>query len=323
LINDQVRQVFYLYTVSGKTYTTYGGIGAKAAYAPDGKTLYIIGPKTGTYANTLFVYNTFTGWHTYTNASDLTAAGSGGDLTVMNPHVGAYIAGSTSTVARSYCWVNSSSATDSTSGTAYSTADTVSAVTDRVFATKDGKHILGASLSTSGATTLTDIGITRINGASSSNASPTNVGVGNDEVVLCPNTSALTFTSSTVQTPLSINASSVNQVLGSADSSVSFVTYSSTGTATGAALPYYKPGAAGSLGTLGTVTLAGSATAPVTGVFSPNDQLFFVGTSGDNQVHYISTSTLTDTTQIDPKLVDANGNAVTPTVIWAFPRTIN
>lgn len=316
LINDQDRQVFYLYTVSGKTYTTYGGIGAKAAYAPDGKTLYIIGPKTGAYANTLFVYNTFTGWHTYSNASDLVAAGSGGDLTVMNPHIGAYLAGSTSTVARSYCWTNSATATDSTTGTAYPTADTVAVATDHVFATKDGKHVLGAALSTSGTTTLTDISVNTIN--------PNNgVGVGKDAVILCPNTAALTFGTSALQTPLSITASSVNQVLASADSSVAFVTYSSSSTTAGAALPYYKPGAAGSLGTLGTVTLAGSATAPVTGVFSPNDKLFFVGTSGDNQVHYIDTSTLTDTTQIDPKLVDANGNAVTPTVIWAFPRTVN
>jgi hypothetical protein len=43
-------------------------------------------------------------------------------------------------------------------------------------------------------------------------------------------------------------------------------------------------------------------TAPVTGAFSPDNTLFFVSTSGDNQIHYINTSTLKDTQQISPNL---------------------
>jgi hypothetical protein len=41
LINDQVRQVFYLYTVSSGTSTTFGGMGTAAQWTPDSKTLYI------------------------------------------------------------------------------------------------------------------------------------------------------------------------------------------------------------------------------------------------------------------------------------------
>ncbi|HEV2215303.1 MAG TPA: hypothetical protein VGR64_08450, partial [Terracidiphilus sp.] len=75
-------------------------------------------------------------------------------------------------------------------------------------------------------------------------------------------------------------------------------------TTTGANLPYYIPGTGGAAGTLGYVSLAGSAsiTAPVAGAFSPDDTLFFVSTTGDNKVHYINVQTLTDTQQISPNL---------------------
>ena len=41
LINDQVRQVFYLYSTSGGIAATFGGMGSAAAWTPDSKTLYI------------------------------------------------------------------------------------------------------------------------------------------------------------------------------------------------------------------------------------------------------------------------------------------
>lgn len=316
LINDQLREVLYLYSVSGKTYTSLGGYGTKAAFTPDSKTLYIVGPRSGEdsvshqYDNKLFVYSSFTGWHTY----DLSGSGSSRDIAITVPQAGAYFAGTTSTVARSYCW-DTANASERSTGTAYPPADSVSVVTDHLAATPDGKHILGASLSTSGVTTLTDIGVTSLGGGGTTT---------NTSMIACPATGGLKFTSSPVQTPVSsISASAVNQVISASNASIAFVTYSTAATTTGAALPYYKPTTAGSLGTLGTVTLAGSATAPVGGVFSPDNSTFFVGTSGDNLVHYISTSTLKDTTQINPKLVDANGNAVAPTVLWSFPRAIN
>jgi len=93
--------------------------------------------------------------------------------------------------------------------------------------------------------------------------------------------------------------------------------YTYTGSTPGASLPYYVPGTSGAVGTVGYVTLGGSAastiTAPVAGAFSPDDKLFFVSTAGDNLVHYISVPTLTDTQQISPNLpactpVSAGGN---------------
>ena len=55
---------------------------------------------------------------------------------------------------------------------------------------------------------------------------------------------------------------------------------------------------------MGYLTLAGASTitAPVAGAFSPDNTLFFVSTSGDNKIHYIDTTTLTDTQQISPNL---------------------
>jgi hypothetical protein len=50
---------------------------------------------------------------------------------------------------------------------------------------------------------------------------------------------------------------------------------------------------------------------PIAGVFSPDTKTFYVSTTGDNLVHLISTSTLTDTSTLAPGLPDANGN-ITP-----------
>ena len=105
----------------------------------------------------------------------------------------------------------------------------------------------------------------------------------------------------------------------SPNSTVAFVTYTppTTNATTGVSLPYYIP----STGKAGTVPLTGSAvTAPLVGAFTPDDTLFFVGTAGDNLVHYITIpSTVTpaapptDTQQIAPNLpacipVSAGGN---------------
>ena len=99
-----------------------------------------------------------------------------------------------------------------------------------------------------------------------------------------------------------INASAVNQIVASPASNLAFLTY--TGSTPGAQLPYYKPGSAGAAGTLNYVTLVGgnAVTAPVAGAFNPDDKLFFVSTAGDNLIHFISTSTLQDTQQINPNL---------------------
>ena len=42
LINDQIRGLFYLYNTSGGIVSTFGGLGAAAAWTPDSNTLYVV-----------------------------------------------------------------------------------------------------------------------------------------------------------------------------------------------------------------------------------------------------------------------------------------
>jgi hypothetical protein len=107
------------------------------------------------------------------------------------------------------------------------------------------------------------------------------------------------------------NISSINQVLASPDSTLAFVTYTGTSPAGSSRLPAYKIPASGTAGTLTGVTLSGAATSPFAGTFSPDSLTFYVSTTGDNLVHLISTTSLTDTSTLAPGLPDANGN-ITP-----------
>ena len=80
LINDQARQLFYIYSPAGSNYATFGGMANAAAWTPDSKTLYItdnseLNSPTGSgcpatplitgHSDTLYVYNVNTGWTTY------------------------------------------------------------------------------------------------------------------------------------------------------------------------------------------------------------------------------------------------------------------
>ena len=82
LINDQIRNVFYIYNPNGTITSTFGGssgdgtctpgtvcggLGASAQWTPDAKTLYITDSKAlgGNHTDTLYVYNANTGWTTY------------------------------------------------------------------------------------------------------------------------------------------------------------------------------------------------------------------------------------------------------------------
>jgi trimeric autotransporter adhesin len=305
LINDQSRHVFYIYApTSGLTTATFGGIGSAAAWTPDSKTLYITdsaaaGPG---HSDTLYVYNANTGWTTY----DLTTSGGAEHLALMIPGVGAYLSGNP-TVAHTWC--PSGTVGDYNSMVFYPQGDSVNAQTDVLTATADGQHILGAAYS-GGGITLSDIGVTL-----PTTTSPSGIAT----PAQCPISAAgalspLNVTHTLVQTPVTVNATAVNQILTSPAAvtqgtsvspySLSFITYN--GTTTGATLPYYKQTTnnTSSLGTVGYVTLSGSSaiTAPVAGAFSTDDTLFFVSTAGDNLIHYINTLTLTDTQQISPNL---------------------
>ncbi|MDR3739748.1 MAG: hypothetical protein P4L40_12110 [Terracidiphilus sp.] len=295
LVNDPVRKVFYVYGASSSTVTTtFGGLGASATWTPDSKTLYIVDSASlgSEHTNTLYVYNANTGWTT----QDLTSSGGATNLALTSPSVGAYLSGNP-TVAHTWC--PTGTAGDYASMSFYPQGDSVDVLTDVLAGTMDGNHVIGASLN-SGTVTLSDIGVT---------VPTTQCPIATDGTM-----TALALSHTLVQTPVSINATSLNDAITApspvssgtsvAATSLTFLTYN--GTTTGATLPYYQQAtsATTSLGTLGYVTLTGasSITAPVAGVFSPDDTIFFVSTAGDNLVHMISTKTLTDTQQITPAL---------------------
>ena len=303
LINDQVRQVFYLYSTSGTVSATFGGMGTSAQWTPDSKTLYITdsaaaGPG---HTNTLYVYNVNTGFTSY----DLTASGGAQHLAITIPGVGAYLSGNP-TVAHTWC--PSGTATNYASMVFYPQGDSVAQSNDVLAATADGQHILGAVLA-GGGVTLNDLSV----------AIPTTTTAsGAVTPAPCPDVagalSPLVITH-TVNAPqaLTINATGINQIVttpsavtqgtSSAAANLSFITYN--GTTPGATLPYYtQTFGSASPGTLGYVTLTGASaiTAPVAGAFSADSTQFFVSTAGDNLIHYINTQTLTDTQQINPNL---------------------
>lgn len=324
LVNDQERKLFYIYTVSGSSIISYGGLGTSAAWTPDSKTLYITdSAAAGTgHTNTLYVYNTSSGWTLH----DLSATTGGSqNLAITVPSVGAYLSGSAGFSTVAHTWCPAGTAGNYASLNFYPQGDTISGLqTDTLAATFDGKHILGSALTTSGVT-FSDISTTI----------PTEA---------CPGVAT-----STTLTPLStggtllgtlavsgVQAASVNQVIASPDSSLAFLTYTPSTSTAITSLPYYAPAASG-VGTLGSVTLTGSAiTAPLAGAFTPDGKLFIVSTAGDNMAHYIDLSTMKDKQQISPSLpackTVANGgsddgctntgtSAVTPaTIVLVKPR---
>jgi len=127
-----------------------------------------------------------------------------------------------------------------------------------------------------------------------------------------------------------INATALNAIVTSPAQNLAFLTYN--GTTPGGTLPYYVPGAKGTTGTLNYITLTGgnAVLAPVAGTFSLDNQYFFVSTAGDDLIHFVKTSTLTDTQQIDPHLPScAPGsdpscvfNNATPPASGTVPATV-
>jgi trimeric autotransporter adhesin len=328
LVNDQVRNVFYLYNPNGTIASTFGGancspgtvcggLGASAEWTPDSKTLFVTDSAVlgGNHTDTLYVFNANTGWTTYNLAP---SSGSNGaqSLAVMVPSVGAYLSGNP-TVAHTWCPTGDVGAYNSMvfyPQEPLVAGDSVNVQTDVLAATNDGHHILGAAR-TGGGITFSDIGVTVPADADGSvNCLPANAGQGG------PGTGSplkpLLLSSTAVQAQVNVNATSVNQIVTSpaavtagataSAKSLSFITYN--GTTAGATLPYYAQvaGPSTSFGQLGYVSFGGSAassiTAPVAGAFNPDNTLFFVSTAGDNLIHYIDTTTLTDKQQINLNL---------------------
>jgi len=353
VINDQVRGLFYLYSSSSGPTSSFGGMGVAAAWTPDSNTLYIVDSAAAGagHTDTLYVYNTNTGWSTY----NLTASGGSQNVAVTVPGIGAYLAGNP-TVAHTWC--PSGTVGNNASIQFYPQSDSLNLATSVLGATTDGAHMLGASLSGS-SITLDDIGL-------DISATP-----------LCPEaTTGAPPNQVETMTPLSTNptlngvvnlagvtnATAVNQVVtGTAPTTAStttaapiaFITYTTPSTATTAAqLPYYLPQASG-IGPVGYVKFADASsatppTAPLTGAFSPDNSTFFVSTAGDNEIHFISIPTSvsiatppTDSQQYSPALpactpLSAGGNdagclypvapgantVVPATVITVKPRSV-
>lgn len=308
VINDQLRKVIYLYTPSSGASTSIGGLATRAQFSPDGKNVYIVGPTN------LYVHNEATGWNTYDissteppltcnlNNNDGSAAYNpfcSPDLAVTVPSAGAFLSG-TSTTAHSFC----PNIPNPASPVYYPLADTVPAATDHLTATNDGQHILGANASGQ----LSDIQF---------QGTPPTVPIG-----ACPSTTgAPQAFPTTLNTAIlsSITPTQIDQVLASPDSSIAFVTYQAN-SASGL-LPAYKLSATqGSPGALSNVQLSAGAQAPIAGIFSPDNTIFFVSTTGDDLVHFVNVQTLQDFQTINPGLKDPQGNPVPAEFFAVKPR---
>jgi hypothetical protein len=289
VISDPIHQVTTLENSSGGVISTFGGVGTHAEFAPDSQTVYI------TAGNQILVYSAFTGW------TSITPATSGGtpvtDVAITVPSVGAYFAGPITT-ARGYCAASTpttSHGITTETNVFYPPADSSPALTDRIAATNDGLHILGATVTP--VPTLSDLRV--------------NLPVG-----ACPAVGGLTFSNTLSTTILSpVTATAIDGVIPTSDSSVAFVTY----TGSGGVLPAYAPTTSGP-GTTTYIKLSGTATAPLAGVFSADNTKFFVGTAGDNLVHLINRSNLTDSSTIAPNLVSPSGTPVPVNLMVQKPR---
>ncbi|HEV2646242.1 MAG TPA: hypothetical protein VGU46_07765 [Acidobacteriaceae bacterium] len=316
VISDPIKHTITIEDNTGVVFTTYGGVGTRAQFSPDSQTVYIAA------GSQVLVYSNFTGW---TSINPTTLGGTqANDVAITVPAVGAYFAGPTTTDVN-YCSISTPAVTPgSETNVFYPSADNsvlgnqpiVNPVaTDRIAATNDGKHILGATIATG--PTLNDL-LVQI----PSNNPPgpgTPGGPGPGVSVACPLTGTLNFSNTVAPTPLSlITASAITGVFPTSDSSEAFITY----TGSGKVLPAYAPAASGP-GTLKYIPLSGTAIAPIAGVVSADNTTFYAGTSGDNLVHIINRSTLTDSGTLTPNLIDQNGVVVPVDLLAQRPRTSN
>ena len=223
----------------------------------------------------------------------------------MVPSVGAFFAGKV-TDGRSYCPAGtlSGTGTPNTVNNIFTPlANETTTPTDKIAATNDGLHILGATTSLTPAT-LSDINLSSTIAAGTEQSACPPAGT-----ALSPNYFPTTFTT---QPLTGVVATSITHVVPAANSAVAFVTYQGTS----GLLPEYIPAANGP-GTLNLLALgngASTASAPVSGVFSTDGLTFYAGTSGDNQVHIFSINgtTATETGVLTPALPAISGNGTAP-----------
>ncbi len=293
VITDPVRKLTYLYTSTGAITSEYGAVATRAAWSPDSQTVYIT-----TNDGRLLVYSTFTGWTAVALGNTAT------DVAVTVPSAGAYLAeGSAGGLldVRTNCPATTVSGTGIqtvTSNVFYPDAGSVAATPERLAATNDGVHILGANV-----TNFVDV--------------TTNAKRGS-----CP----VAFTSTPgTPLPLGVAATDVNNVLATTDSAFAFVTYQGTG----GTLPEYTQSVPGGHGTITQVALQrtsnGTPVAAVSSTLSADNQVLYLGTSGDNIVHRLSrgatgfADALTPIVPLLPLATGATGVA-TPNLLVSRPK---
>ena len=298
VVSDPARQTISLVSTAGAITATYGGSGTRAVFSPDSSTVYVVA------GNQLVVHSIYTGWY----AVPLSATAT--DIDIAKPAVGAFLAGATTT-ARSYCpitTVSGQGVTATTSNIFYPDAGVAGETTDRVAATNDGLHLLGATVTPN--PTLVDFYLT--NGTTPAPGLP---------IGACPVTGTPQFNATPIDRTAipGISPTAITGVQAATDSSVAFITY----TGSGGVLPFYTPNG-NSAGTLGSVALSGSAGAPIAGILSSDNNTFFVGTSGDGLVHLVTRGAngFADTSTLNPKIVDNNGNPVPVDLLQQRPRKI-
>jgi hypothetical protein len=298
------------------------------------------------HTDTLYVYNKNTGWVTYplppsplsnslppgvlppqvpyslpanTLSPNVALSSTVQTPAIVIPSVGAYLRGAP-TVAHTWCPdgkvgdYNSMFFYPGPDQTADSTVDNlVNVQSDVLTATTDGQHILSAS-ATNGVLSLADLNDT---------IPALNCQAPNDPLLLGDTLSPLVLQNQLNTTQLapaasvgSLYATAVNRIIASPASNLAFITYTALESNTNALLPYYQPNTTdpsqpGTVGYVPLTTQKGgtSPSAPLAGIFTPDNKLFFVSTAGDNMVHIISIPTSvtpatppTDTQQISPNL---------------------
>ncbi len=316
VITDPIRQTISILGSGGSGLrTAYNGIGTHATFSPDSQLLYVTTQTSSGAAGPLLTYSTFTDWQVVTPApAELYT-----DAVVTVPSIGAYFAGPNSTDGRSYCSTSTITAAGNppTESNAFAPlADSEAHPTDRLGATTDGAHILGAI--GGGTPTLTDIALA-IPASGGPRVCTNQTGPVNfSSTATTKSLAGITAAQVTTPTQTTVG-SAITGVIPSSNSAVAFVTYNGSS----GKLPLYVP----STGTLSLLTLGNGATtasAPVSGVFSTDNLNFYTGTSGDDQVHIFSISgtTATEKSVITPKLPDANGNPVQINLLAQRPKKL-
>jgi hypothetical protein len=293
VVTDPARQTVSLVS-NGAVTTSYGNVvGTTAAWSPDSQTVYITTSNPSATGNILLTHSAFNNWQVTPTNTVYT------DVTVTVPHIGAYFGGS-ETDGRSYCPTTTITTPGSngnpptTANVYYPLADSLAVQNDRVAATTDGQHILGAAL-VGGTATFNDLSVTL---PVTTPCPPPPSGIPPD--YFKHTNKSLTLSS--------ITATQIDDVVPATNSALAFVTY----TGSSGLLPEYVP-ATGAITYVKLGNGATTATAPLSGVFSTDNLTFYAGGS-DGQVHLISIqgTSASETGVLQPALPAATGSGNAP-----------